>query len=68
MPIKINRLQFDRGESIMLLCGDSLEMSLHVEVTADGRMLVSGPFNCNSKTYEVTTGGLVLVPKEAKGT
>lgn len=66
MSIKIDSVPLYQGDSLFLQFNGSAECCLFVEVTSDGRFVLSGPMNSTNRKYEVNISGIVLVPRCAE--
>ena len=59
MPgVTIDRITVNRGENLFVNFEGSCELSLHIQMLADGRCLVEGTFNVNGRRFEVKLEGM----------
>ena len=58
MPVHLDKVSVERGESFFVFIEDSAEKCLHIKVSNNGHCFVSGPFNTNQRVFELTIEGM----------
>jgi hypothetical protein len=61
---KITYLDLWPGDNVFVRVRGCAELNVLVEVAKDGTATVRGPFNCKSRTFEITTAGLRELPND----
>jgi hypothetical protein len=65
---KIEHIDLWPGDHIFVRVRGCAELNVLVEVAKDGKATVRGPFNCQSRTFEILKSGLRKLPNaEAHG-
>ena len=62
MSAKIEHIDLWPGDHVFVRVKGCAELNVLVEVAKDGTATVRGPFNCKSRTFEITTGGRRELP------
>jgi hypothetical protein len=65
MPVKLEKLQINEGDTLMI--GHGTELSVLIEMK-NGALIISGPYNKNSRTFEITTKGVTSMGGPGKVT
>ena len=60
---KLTKLQINEGD--MLMIGHGTELSVLIEMK-NGALIISGPYNKNSQTFEITTKGVTSLTTRTK--
>jgi len=66
MSARLNEICLDKSDSIIIRPFSNYEGSLHIRLTASGKLEVAGPVNWNKRTFIVCPEGWVETAESKK--